>query len=104
MEEDGRKEERERKETRAVGTATKRRWVAQGVASGGGAGGGGGQVMPRLAAQLAWRVGTGQLNALVLAEAPQNEAAPPPARHCVVVSQHWVGLIRLSSVGSVPEI
>ena len=60
--------------------------------------------MPRLAAQLAWRVGTGQLNALVLAEPPQSEAGLPAARHCVIVrKQPLVGLIRLSSVGSVPE-
>ena len=59
-------------------------------------------MMPRLAAQLAWRVGTGQLNALVLAEAPHIEAEWPRARHCVVVSLQVVGLIRLSSVGSVP--
>ena len=41
--------------------------------------------MPRLAAQLAWRVGKGQLNALVLTEPPHAEAELPAARHCVVV-------------------
>ena len=61
---------------------------------------GGEQTMPRLAAQPAWRVGTGQLNALVLAE-PHNEDEKEE-RHCVAVSQQEVGLIRLSSVGSVP--
>ena len=56
-----------------------------------------------MAAQLAWRVGTGQLNALVLAEPWHLEAElPGVARHCVVVSWQVVGLIRLSSVGSVP--
>ena len=58
----------------------------KGGEGGGRAGGdGGGQVMPRLAAQLAGRVGTGQLNALALAVPPQNEAEMPAARHCVVV-------------------
>ena len=42
--------------------------------------------MPRLDAQLAWRVGTWQLNALVLAEPPHDEAVVQlAARHCVVV-------------------
>ena len=37
-------------------------------------GDGGGQARPRLAAQFGWRVGTGQLNALVLAVPPHCEA------------------------------
>ena len=40
--------------------------------------------MPRLAAQLVGRVGTGQLNALVLAEPPHVEADQPSARHCAM--------------------
>ena len=77
-----------------------------GGGDGGGGDGGGsegdGHVMPPLAVQIGGRVGSAQLNALVLAEAPHVEAELPK-RHCEVMSmQPLFGLIRLSSVGSVP--